>query len=237
MLAERLQSMFTSLNAKYDIWAIGPAAKRLGKIITPSEITGDNVPKVSLILVDRALDIIPCVAHGPSTLERILDVLPQYGSCDVHVNTGPLFGEGIGTDDTFGTIVHPEAENGQNYVDLALAKSITQFTSILLQKLKESAPAHPQNVRSQTSLSSKEVQEILAYLSICAKNWPWPSENAVLFDWAAAVAEVSQSCSTPDALYDKLMAIEKVNKYVNIYLFITYFLIYNYLLLFRVYLQ
>lgn len=211
MLAERLQSLFTSLNVKYDIWAIGPAAKRLGRLITPSEISGEHVPKLNLILIDRSLDIIPCVAHGPSTLERVLDVLPSYGTCDVRVNTGPLFGEEIGVDDTFGAVVHPEAENGQNYVDLALAKSITQFTSILLQKLRETAPSQPQNVRPPTSLSSKEVQEILAYLNVCAKSWPWPSDNAVLFDWAAAVAEVSQSCSAPNALYDKLMAIEKVS--------------------------
>lgn len=214
MLAERLQSVLTSMNAKYDIWAIGPAAKKLGATMTLSESASDSAPRVSLVLVDRALDVIPCVAHGPSTLERVLDVLPPYGSCDVRVNTGPLFGEGIGTEDTFGTIIHPEAENGQNYIDLALAKSFTQFAAILTKKLKETAPAQPlppqRAVRPPTALSTHEIQEILAYLSVCAKAWPWPSENAVVFDWAAAVAEVSQSCSTPDALYDKLMAIEKV---------------------------
>ena len=204
------------MNVKYDIWAVGQTSRRLGSKMAQSENT-DDARKVSVVLIDRDLDVVPCVSHGPSTLERVMDLLESYGTCDVKVNTGPLFGEGLGTDDIFGTLVHPEANNSQNYLDMAIGKSIKQFTAILLEKLKEVMPAASSentntetatNINTETTGLQKESLEMLKALDKCADDWNWVGDNTLLFDWCTAVTQASQ-CSIHSA-YDQAMAIEKV---------------------------
>jgi hypothetical protein len=77
-----------SMNAKFDIWAIGQNSKKLAGMLSSS---GKNDNSVSLVITDRMFDFVSACGHSSTVLNRIIGCLDHFGSCDVQVNTTPFF--------------------------------------------------------------------------------------------------------------------------------------------------
>ncbi|KAK4307709.1 hypothetical protein Pmani_020555 [Petrolisthes manimaculis] len=106
-LVSCVHSLLQGMNAREEIYTLGHTARIIGTELdafTPARLrrkTASN--KVSLVLVDRSLDVVGAASHGGTTgtlMGRILDLLPRLPGhqIDSAVNMSPLCS------------VHPSAE-------------------------------------------------------------------------------------------------------------------------------
>lgn len=99
-LTSSLHSLLTTLGAREELWSLGPMARVLGDQLeawAPARArrkTATN--RVSVILVDRTLDLASCCHAGPepTLLARALEVLPRLPghTTDLQVDLAGLFG-------------------------------------------------------------------------------------------------------------------------------------------------
>eukprot|EP00727_Mastigamoeba_balamuthi_P006536 m51a1_g2502 hypothetical protein (665) ;mRNA; f:127779-130163 len=194
LTAERLAGALSACNARCDVWTVGPAARLLGNMLQPSP-AGATQP-VSLILIDRGLDLVAPLSHGGNMLDRIFAVLPERGACDVCVNTAPLFGAGLEPGDVSGSLAHPGDVAASRLLDVFLRQPPKQALVFARKQFDIAAPTQKEDLSA--ALATVARSKVLSALR----------GNVGIFDLCAAGCEALE-CSEHER-WDQLWSAEKV---------------------------
>jgi len=151
-LVGSLHSLMTTLGAKEEIWSVGRMSRQVGDQLEgwgPARSrrkTASN--KVSIILVDRTLDLASCVRHGGDTLlaraVEMLDRLPGH-TVDVGVDLSRVFGMKEGGDSSSlvpGSLASPgvEKEKEEEELESLVFSAEKDCLNLLHKNLVEASP-------------------------------------------------------------------------------------------------
>eukprot|EP00092_Neocalanus_flemingeri_P035560 GFUD01038706.1.p1 GENE.GFUD01038706.1~~GFUD01038706.1.p1 ORF type:complete len:662 (+),score=221.66 GFUD01038706.1:35-2020(+) len=147
-----LHSLMTTLGAKEEIWSVGRMARQLGDQLEgwgPARTRRKTTTnKVSLILVDRTLDLASCVRYGGDTLlaraTEVLERLPGH-TVDVEVDLSKVFGMKDGGDKSSlvpGSLASPgvDREKEEEELESLLFSTEKECLNLLHKNLVEASP-------------------------------------------------------------------------------------------------
>eukprot|EP00741_Cyanophora_paradoxa_P020186 tig00000219_g19485.t1 len=79
-LAHALGDLFAHLRSRMEVWAVGPTARLVARelLVVPKPAAAPTAT-ASLVLVDRALDLVAPLQRGENLLDRALECLPRNG--------------------------------------------------------------------------------------------------------------------------------------------------------------
>jgi len=153
-----LHSLMTTLGAREEIWSVGKMAKQLGDQLEswgPARTRRKGASnKVSLILVDRTLDLASCARYGGDTLlsraVEMLDRLPGH-TVDVGVDLARVFGMKEGGDSTSlvpGSLASTNTDNEKENEEMESLVFSTEkeCLNLLHKNLVESSPKKKEDV-------------------------------------------------------------------------------------------
>jgi len=151
-LVSSLHSLLNTLGAKEEIWSLGKLSKQVGDQLeswTPAKNRRKSAEnKLSLILIDRTLDVASGVMYGGDTLlchvSQTLEKLPGHKT-DVGVNMTKLFGMCDSSDGNFmlpGSMaspgINPDVEEEE--MEAMVFKSERECLGVLFKNLLEKSP-------------------------------------------------------------------------------------------------
>jgi len=153
-----IHSLMTTLGAKEEIWSVGKMAKQLGDQLEswgPARSRRKGASnKVSLILVDRTLDLASCARYGGDTLlsraVEMLDRLPGH-TVDVSVDLARVFGMDEGGDSASlvpGSLVSISTDNEKENEEMEnlVFNTEKECLNLLHRNLVESSPKKKDDV-------------------------------------------------------------------------------------------
>jgi len=150
-LAASLNSMLNSLGVREEIFSIGKLSKCLGDQLEswgPARTRRKSATgRVSLVLVDRTLDLASCVRHSDDTLlARAIEALPRLPghSVDVEVDLSTVFGmePGSNTELVPGSLVSPglNASKEEEELESIFFNTEKECLNLLHKHLIEASP-------------------------------------------------------------------------------------------------
>jgi len=147
-----LHSLMTTLGAREEIWSVGRMAKQVGEQLEgwgPARTRRKAAAnKVSLILVDRTLDLASCVRYGGDSLlaraTEMLERLPGH-TVDVGVDLSRVFGMKSGGDSSSlvpGSLVSPgvDKEKEDEELESLVFSTEKECLNLLHKNLVEASP-------------------------------------------------------------------------------------------------